>query len=207
MKQSIVDASIELFIEQGYEKTTTRQILEKVGILNGSLYNIYRSKDDIFADIVIRALNESIDMMEDFIGTDATFAEKMFYLPCMEIYASSRSPRIAELLAVAIERRDIHEKVASFYVEKLSGMDDESREMMSRPDFGVRLAIYDGSVGSVLRGLAAGVFKEDVETMMLLICSIQSDLFLLPKDSLDECVRRLVDSFDSRDIVICGIRV
>ncbi len=40
MKLSILDASLELFIEQDYEKTTTSQIIQKVDILNGSLYNI-----------------------------------------------------------------------------------------------------------------------------------------------------------------------
>ena len=59
-RRRILDASIRLFMEQGYEKTTTRQILNEVGILNGSLYNIYKSKEDIFSDIVINALEEAM---------------------------------------------------------------------------------------------------------------------------------------------------
>ena len=44
MRRRILEESVKLFLEQGYEKTTTRQILQRVGILNGSLYNIYRAR-------------------------------------------------------------------------------------------------------------------------------------------------------------------
>ena len=60
MRRRILDASLRLFIQQGYEKTTTRQILNEVGILNGSLYNIYSSKEEIFSDIVMMALEDAI---------------------------------------------------------------------------------------------------------------------------------------------------
>ena len=51
LRRRILDESMKLFFEQGFEGTTTRQILDRVGILNGSLYNIYRSKEEIFSDI------------------------------------------------------------------------------------------------------------------------------------------------------------
>ena len=48
-----MDVSVELFLENGYDRTTTRQILQRADILNGSLYNIYHGKEEIFADIGI----------------------------------------------------------------------------------------------------------------------------------------------------------
>ena len=59
MRRRILDASLRLFIQQGYEKTTTRQILNEVGILNGSLYNIYSSKEEIFSDIVMMTMEDA----------------------------------------------------------------------------------------------------------------------------------------------------
>ena len=40
-------------------------------------------------------------MMDDLIGPNVGIPERVCYLPCIEIFASSRSPRIAELLSVA----------------------------------------------------------------------------------------------------------
>lgn len=150
MRQSILDASLELFIEQGYEKTTTRQIIQRVGILNGSLYNIYKSKDDIFADIGINALSETLEAMDGCIGRDSPFEDKFCFLPCVQIYASFRSPRIAELLAFLNERYGVDNKI-TVYRQWLSGMGDTGREIAYKPDYELRMAICSGALGSVLR--------------------------------------------------------
>lgn len=46
-RMQIVDAAVELFIENGFHKTTTRQIAGAAGISIGSLYEYVKSKEDI----------------------------------------------------------------------------------------------------------------------------------------------------------------
>ena len=207
MRQSILDASLELFIEQGYDKTTTRQILQKVGILNGSLYNIYRSKDEIFADIAIRALSEAMDMMEDLIGPNVGIPERVCYLPCIEIFASSRSPRIAELLSVATERWDIQRKISAFYMERLGSLHPEDRDTMDDPSFVIGMIAYSGAIGAVLRRMSEDQGAMDEKSVMRVICSIQLKTFDVSMDDLDGYIDRLVDAFETHRIVICGIQV
>lgn len=43
----IVDAAVQLFIQQGFHKTTTRQIARAAGISIGSLYEYVASKEDV----------------------------------------------------------------------------------------------------------------------------------------------------------------
>jgi AcrR family transcriptional regulator len=43
----IINAAVELFIRQGFHKSTTRQIAAAAGIGVGSLYDYFRSKEDI----------------------------------------------------------------------------------------------------------------------------------------------------------------
>ena len=45
--RQIVDAAVQLFIEQGFHKTTTRQIARAAGFSIGSLYENIASKEDI----------------------------------------------------------------------------------------------------------------------------------------------------------------
>ncbi|RZB36802.1 MAG: hypothetical protein SRB2_01881 [Desulfobacteraceae bacterium Eth-SRB2] len=45
--RQIVDAAVQLFIEQGFHKTTTRQIARAAGFSIGSLYEYIASKEDI----------------------------------------------------------------------------------------------------------------------------------------------------------------
>jgi AcrR family transcriptional regulator len=45
--RQIVDAAVQLFIKQGFHKTTTRQIARAAGFSIGSLYEYIASKEDI----------------------------------------------------------------------------------------------------------------------------------------------------------------
>lgn len=46
-RRQIVDAAVELFIQHGFHKTTTRQIARAAGFSIGSLYEYVASKEDI----------------------------------------------------------------------------------------------------------------------------------------------------------------
>ena len=46
-RRQIVDAAVELFIQHGFHKTTTRQIAAAAGFSIGSLYEYVASKEDI----------------------------------------------------------------------------------------------------------------------------------------------------------------
>lgn len=46
-RRQIVDASVELFMEKGFHKTTTRQIAKAAGISIGLLYEYIATKEDI----------------------------------------------------------------------------------------------------------------------------------------------------------------
>lgn len=46
-RNQIVDAAVEMFLQRGYHKTTTRQIARAAGISNGLLYEYIATKEDI----------------------------------------------------------------------------------------------------------------------------------------------------------------
>jgi len=46
-KRRIIRISRRLFLEQGYDKTSVRQILNKSGLSTGSLYHFFKNKEEI----------------------------------------------------------------------------------------------------------------------------------------------------------------
>jgi AcrR family transcriptional regulator len=46
-RERILDVALDLFIEQGYDKTSLREIAERVGVTKAALYYHFESKDDI----------------------------------------------------------------------------------------------------------------------------------------------------------------
>jgi AcrR family transcriptional regulator len=59
----IQDVALDLFIEQGYEATSLREIAEKLGVTKAALYYHFKTKEDIVAslvDIRMAAMDELI---------------------------------------------------------------------------------------------------------------------------------------------------
>jgi len=48
----IIDVALELFAEQGYEKTSLREIADRLGVTKAALYYHFKTKDDIVHGIV-----------------------------------------------------------------------------------------------------------------------------------------------------------
>lgn len=80
-RRQIVDAAVDLFIEKGFHKTTTRQIAQAAGFSIGTLYEYVASKEDVLY-LVCEAIH---DQVEKGIGE-----------------VSSQSPKGREALAAVI---------------------------------------------------------------------------------------------------------
>ena len=51
-RDRILDIALDLFIEQGYEKTSLREIAERVGVTKAALYYHFSSKEEILRTLV-----------------------------------------------------------------------------------------------------------------------------------------------------------
>lgn len=79
-KNEILDAAGELFVQKGFDGTSTADILEKVGIARGTLYYHFKSKEDIMDALIQRmstqmlsaagkiAADKSLSVAERIVG-------------------------------------------------------------------------------------------------------------------------------------------
>jgi AcrR family transcriptional regulator len=66
----ILRESLVLFAERGYGATTVRDIAERVGILSGSLYAHFPSKEDILAQLIEMGMTEHRRTLNDAVRAD-----------------------------------------------------------------------------------------------------------------------------------------
>lgn len=67
-RRQIIDAAVELFIENGFHKTTTRQIASAAGFSIGSLYEYVKSKEDILYLVCDAIHQEMIHSVTDALS-------------------------------------------------------------------------------------------------------------------------------------------
>lgn len=65
VRHKILDTAKALFVQQRYKKTTIRQIVEHSGILTGSIYYLFKNKEDIFQALILELTRACIDTIED----------------------------------------------------------------------------------------------------------------------------------------------
>ena len=59
-RAQILDAAAELFVRQGLAATTTRQIADRVGIRQASLYYHFAGKDEILLELLTQSVRPSL---------------------------------------------------------------------------------------------------------------------------------------------------
>lgn len=64
-KQLILDKTMELFNNNGYEQTTMADISKATGLSNGSLYHLFRNKDLILIEIYKTVFKDEIGLNHD----------------------------------------------------------------------------------------------------------------------------------------------
>lgn len=202
LRLSILDASLELFLEQGYEKTTTRQVLQKIGILNGSLYNIYKSKGDIFADLILMAFEDVSSQLSEHLPEDVDRCTRLSAVLGTLLHLSSRSPRIAELLAIAHERWDIHRRITIAIDEWLFGSDEEHG--ITPTDMIMRLDACTSATGAFLEKMYREPDTFDLRESIVIVAKITSSL-MDHEDDFD--TDRLIRELNDLEFEICGVRV
>lgn len=67
-RKAILEAAAEVFREQGYEGATMSAICERVGGSKATLYGYFASKDELFVDVTMDAVQEEADAVFDSLS-------------------------------------------------------------------------------------------------------------------------------------------
>ncbi|WP_027409704.1 TetR/AcrR family transcriptional regulator [Anoxybacteroides tepidamans] len=63
-RQKIIDASYDVFLQNGFQKTTITQIIQKAHIGYGTAYVYFKNKDEIFIEIMENVMKKFYEVAE-----------------------------------------------------------------------------------------------------------------------------------------------
>jgi AcrR family transcriptional regulator len=76
-RKEIFDASVHLFLEKGFTETSMREIAKAAGVGKSTLYDYYKSKDEIMVSYFESEIKKITVRAEEIIEQDLTIAEKL----------------------------------------------------------------------------------------------------------------------------------
>jgi len=204
-RRRIIDASVDLFLEKGYERTTIRDIGVKSGVLPGSMYNLFKNKDEVFAEVVSEALWDSIRESKKYISDDESLESRMSFPIFLQLYAASSSTHIAGLLATAYRNWEMKKRSLESLRDWIEET-EQGHEITSMPDYITRVHASLGALSSVIECFENQPDKMDLRSSMIIVGKVFHDLFD-SVDDLESRVDRMISIFENNDIKICGIDI
>lgn len=140
-REVIVNAAAALFAEKGYDRTSIRDIGAAAGILSGSLYYYFSSKEEIFVEV------HGVGMHRLITAAQAAVAENDDPWDCLERLAAAHCrvllegtgfmimlfPRYPEGInpfrAELVRQRDEYERIFAQVIARLDLPDDLDRNL------------------------------------------------------------------------------
>ncbi len=143
----ILQCAADLFAKQGVAATTVREIAEAVGILSGSLYHHFASKDAIVDAIVTSFMDDLVGRYDDVLASTDDPGDRLRGLVEASIATSAEHPHATE-----IYQNDAR------YLQAADGSTvvRESARAVRRAWLGV-----------LEQGAATGVFRSDVPVKVI----------------------------------------
>lgn len=165
-RDEVLDVAARLFTTKGFAATSTREIAERVGIRQASLYYHFSGKDEMLSALLgetVRPSQEKVKQIDDDVPPES-FETALYLLALVDIHTLAEVPHNVGMLyqlpdvvsagdgAVYAEFQHARAELAAAYA-----------------DFGSRLAARTGAavsasgLGSMLIGLVEGVITMRTE--------------------------------------------
>ncbi len=145
-RRELLATAAEVFAAHGYNATTVRRIADEAGLLAGSLYYHFDSKESMLDEILSTFLDEL------WAGYDT-------------VLASGLGPRetLEALVTESFREIDRHRPAVAIYQK-------ESRHLAARPRFAYladsQRRFEKAWLGTLQRGVAERVFRADLDTRL-----------------------------------------
>lgn len=120
-QQSLIDAAIAVFIEQGVDATTVDDVVRRAGAAKGTFYLYFRTKDDLLNAVAESLVRGVADRIEAALTSPAPAPERVRALS-RAINLVGREPYELELVEVLHrpENRAVHDRIGDRIFDHLA---------------------------------------------------------------------------------------
>lgn len=169
----IISASLKLFSERGFYKTTIPDIAEKVGMSVGNFYNYFTSKD-ILAKELVRHISEYLGhKIRDINEKDISTEEKIYEIVSMYFDMANEKPEMIEyFLRVYLSNREVFGAgcegmicVSSFVTEMMILFEEGvSSKDLHNQDFFSAFGLFMGYLGGMVFLFGEKILSDPLES-------------------------------------------
>jgi AcrR family transcriptional regulator len=131
-RRQAIRSAAAVFAEKGFHGSSTRDIAERLGIKQGSLYYYFRSKEEALGEVCLYGIEDYVNRMQEISANDQPFESKL--TATITSHLSSYRERNEALkvynderLYLPEERRTKLKQLGSKYRQQLEGIFEQGK--------------------------------------------------------------------------------
>ena len=182
LRERILDTALELFNEEGYDKTSLREIAERLDVTKAALYYHFKSKADILLALHLRLHDLGADLLTELDGlTDGQAVVAAWPALVDRFIGDVLANR--ELFLVHQRNERAFREIAETDEHRAANEDIEQRfrRLLANPSLPLELRVrMTCSLGAVMVSLmgAESIFKgESIDAVAVAVRAAVRDLF------------------------------
>ena len=122
-KRRILSACVQLFLEKGYQKTTTVEILKKAGVTPSTFYNIYHTKGSILTELTEYMFGNQFNISGKIVGESTNPVLLYAVETCLQLTLAELNENLREIYVEAYtvpENIELIHKKTAVQLQKIS---------------------------------------------------------------------------------------
>ena len=183
----VIETATRLFMEKGYKGTKISDISAETGIHIGSIYNIFRDKEDIVCEIVIRDYALMLGRADRIDVGD--LVKKVAYPMAAEFRLARLGPNVARILSVAYSSSKTMDALTDLQCGLLERYCEETGIPLGIDAIKRRMCAVNGLIGGLIACPSEGDVREDVRIAMEAYCCLFGVTGLYGESLVDEAIR------------------
>jgi len=188
VRYKIVKISRRLFLEQGYENTTVRQVLKKARLSTGSLYNFFKNKEEILlfslkdALLEISSLTDSMavkynePMLRYALGIALGISEIFKHKPLFNFYNAIYKNESAENFMISLK------------VTRMKNLLNDLNLHFTDNEIHARVLAIHGATRALMLATINKQLSANLNDIYSLIIKIALSEFNIPRKKIDKII-------------------
>ena len=152
IQKRVLDASRDLFVRQGYAKTTIKDIMREANIANGSLYHFFKSKDDILMHLAGEVFEKASEISDRLLikkGGDP-YIRSILEI-ALQLYIVLKHETLLESYLAAYNSWQISKIIIEKDIERQHALFDELSPCLTEDDYYARALASKGILHSFIQ--------------------------------------------------------
>ena len=191
VRRRILNATKELLVKYGYKKTTIRMIVQQSGILIGSIYYIFRNKEDIFRTIIMAMVRNAITKIDAHCGQESP-AFRYAAACAIELRVEEAAPTIRDVYKEGYDSPQVFEHMVNQFVLLAHHVFDDTTYAASDEAYYQRSLLLKGAMHACISELYFET-KRDHQKSRAQLLRLLMTLYHVPQAEAERTIREIAE--------------